>query len=97
MKFKKRGDSLESHLLADYCWIMVGSQRRKIMGALNSEKLPNEIQKETGIRFCNVSRILKSMVKRELIERLDIEERYRLYRLTDKGYEVKNRIHDFQL
>jgi len=97
MEFRKRGDSLETHLLADYCWIMVGSQRKKIIGTLNSEKLPNQIQKETGIRFCNVSRILKGMVERKLIECLDIEKKYRLYRLTDKGYEIKGKIQNYEL
>lgn len=94
MKFKNKPYNMESHLLADFCWVMAGSQRKKIIKVLNSEKIPSQIQKETGIQFCNVSRVLKSMVERELVECLSFEEKYRLYRLTSKGYQIKNKIFD---
>ncbi len=54
-------------LLSDYCWVMVGSQRRKIMNCLSSEKLPSQVKKETGLPFSNVSRVLADMVEKELV------------------------------
>jgi len=83
---------MEDDFLADYCWTAVGSQRRKVITVFNSERLPNQIQKETNLNFCNVSRVLKGMVERGLIERLDFEEKYRLYKLTEKGEAIKNKI-----
>ncbi len=79
-------------LLSDYCWVMVGSQRRKIMNCLSSEKLPSQVKKETGLPFSNVSRVLAEMVEKELVQRLGTEERFRLYSLTEKGNLVRLRM-----
>lgn len=83
---------MEDYLMADYCWTAVGLQRKKVITAFNSVKLPNEIQKETRLNFGNVSRVLRDMVDRGLAERLDFEEKYRLYRLTEKGEAIKSKI-----
>jgi hypothetical protein len=83
---------MAENYLADYCWVIVGSQRRKVITTFGYERIPSQIQKETGISFCNVSRVLHDMVDRGLVECIELEERHRLYRLTGRGTQVTNKI-----
>jgi len=80
-------DLQRSAMLAAYCWVLVGSQRRRILVQLNSVKLPSQICKDTGISDCNVSRVLKELVKRGLVSKTAVEDR-NLYKATDKGLTV---------
>lgn len=78
-------DFVDSSLLSDCYWICSGSQRKEIFKTFNSEKFPNEIQKELNIPFSNVSRVLKAFTDRGILECLQIENGSRIYKLTDKG------------
>lgn len=91
---EKRGNSKSYSFYSDLGWILIGSQRRKIINNFNSEKIPSQIHKETGIKFSNVSRALKSMVERGLVESLNLGScNYKLYKLTERGVQVKNKIY----
>lgn len=83
---------MENAFLADYCWTVSGSNRKKILLSFNSEVIPSQIAKSTKLRFSVVSRALKDMVSRGVVKRIKIDKRKNLYRLTERGMLVVEKI-----
>ncbi len=53
-------------------------------------KMPSQIEKELDLRFTHITRELKFLVGKGLIECINPKERVgRLYRLTKKGKELQ--------
>lgn len=60
--------------------------RQKIFLAIEGYKLPSEIQKKTNLPFSCISRTLKQLRERGLVQVEDLDEgRYRLYSPTKRG------------
>ncbi len=64
------------------------------MKSLDGEVLiPSQIAKNSGIRTNHISKVLAELKAHELVECINPEVRKgRLYRLTDKGEEIVNKI-----
>jgi len=74
----------------DYSWVMRGSQRRKVMKALNKPKLPTELKAETKMSLTNVSKVLKSFEKRGLVKCLTPHLKTgKIYELTERGKKIR--------
>ena len=88
----KKLQSKDEDIYSDYCWTIVGSRRRKVILAFNSEKIPSEIKEATGLRFSHVSKVLREMADREIIKIIELPEGRKLYGLTEKGELIINKI-----
>jgi len=79
---------MNQELIKDYYWIMVGSQRRKVLRNLTENFVPSQIKRKTELNICNVSRVLSNMLSRDIIS-LECEKQ-RLYAITEKGQTLKS-------
>ena len=76
-----------------YSWVIRGNQRRKVMMALGKPKIPTEIKSEAQMSLTNVSKILRAFIKKGLVICLTPDSKTgKIYELTDKGKEVRNRM-----
>jgi len=74
-------------------FVLRAKNRKKVMKALDRPKLPSELAKELKIHISHVSRTLSELEKAGLIECLTPDEKVgRLYRLTNKGKEILEKI-----
>jgi len=85
--------------LSDQMWKEVGyvqssKYRTKVMKSLAEEtKIPSKIAKDTDILQNHMSATLKQLKEHELVECINPEVRKgRLYRLTDKGEKIVNKL-----
>jgi len=73
-----------------YSWIIRGSQRVKILQAMEKPRTPTQIKRETKFALNNVSDILRLFVKFKVAKCLNEKEKLgRLYELTEKGRRIK--------
>jgi predicted transcriptional regulator len=73
-----------------YSWIVRGSQRMKILQAIEKPITPTQIKSVTGFALNNVSDILRLFVKHKIAKCLNEEEKLgRIYELTEKGRRIK--------
>jgi len=76
-------------------FIKRSTQRKKVLNALDNPSMPKEISEATDIRQSHVSRALKQLKGKSLVEILNPEaKRGRLYQLTEKGEEILEEIND---
>lgn len=75
-----------------YSWVIRGSQRIKIIKALDEPKTPTEIQKESNIKFSNLSDNLRLMRKKKLVVCLTPTKTGRLYQLTVNGIFIRDKL-----
>ena len=75
-------------------YIEKSKYRSKVLKTLaNNAKMPSEISKDTGIVQNHISNTLRQLKDHDLVECINPEVRKgRLYRLTDKGDEVVEKI-----
>ncbi|MGD9276881.1 MAG: ArsR family transcriptional regulator [Candidatus Pacearchaeota archaeon] len=79
----------------DYAWVIRGSQKKKIILAMNKPKIPTEIKEETKLGLNNVSDVLREFRKKKLAKCLNPKEKTgRLYKLTPKGMRIKEMIEE---
>jgi len=77
----------------DISYVLRAKNRKRIIKALNEPKLPSQLAEELEMHISHVSRTLNQLQKAEMVECLTPEEKVgRLYRLTEKGKEIRNRI-----
>jgi predicted transcriptional regulator len=77
----------------DYSWIIRGKQRRKVLIAMDREKIPTDISKEARLSLNNTSDTLRSFVKKKIARCINEKEKTgRLYALTKKGKIIRSRI-----
>ena len=77
----------------DSIGFIVRSKYRKQVFEKISKKLiqPSEIEKEVDLRFTHVTRELRNLKDKNLIECINPEDKKgRLYRLTSKGMKLKD-------
>jgi len=77
----------DKETLRKYAYVISSEVRRKIMIALAKKPLtPTQIAEETELNLSQVSRNLKSLREKELVELINPEDKKgRLYRLKEDG------------
>lgn len=85
---------LSDQLLKEYGYVTASKYRAKVMKTLDGEvKIPSQIAKDTEILQNHLSNTLKQLKEHELVECVNPEVRKgRLYRLTDKGEKIVNKV-----
>ena len=85
---------LSDELLIEISYVQISKYRTKTMKSLDGEVLiPSQIAKNSGIRTNHISKVLGELKKHELVECINPEVRKgRLYRLTDKGEKIVDKI-----
>lgn len=84
---------IEGKDVEDFIWIRMGPRRTAILNCMHGMKMPSELRKELRMNFSCVSRILKEMKSRELVEMLVVpNQRNRMYTLTKKGQRIQDKI-----
>ncbi len=85
--------------ISDELWKEVGfvtssTYRTKVLKSLDGEiKMPSEIANDTGILVNHMSNTLRQLKEHELVECLNpANKKGRLYRLTDKGEKVHDKL-----
>ncbi len=80
-------ESNEKDLWVEYAFVIRSEVRKKIMITLSNKPLtPTQIADETELNLSQVSRNLKKLSERGLVELLNPEEKKgRLYRLMENG------------
>ena len=72
-----------------------GKYRKLILGELNkSPALPSELADKLQINRASISRILKDLKERELIDSVSSNSRTVIYRLTKKGKDIAEKLFD---
>ncbi len=77
----------------DYGWILKGSQRRKIIHAMNKAKIPTQIKDDTKLSLNNVSDVLRQFRVKGIAQCINPNEKTgRVYELTKKGMKIRDEI-----
>ena len=80
-------------MIEDYSWVIRGSQRKKILKAMDKPKIPTQIKDATKLSLNNVSDVLRAFRKRKLIQCANPKEKTgRIYKLTTKGMKVREQL-----
>lgn len=73
------------------------SQRKKILEVLNNPSTPTEIAKKTNMYLTHVSRTLKELADKDLIECLTPKERVeKYYKITRLGKGILNQVKEVE-
>ena len=85
---------LSDELLIEISYVQISKYRTKTMKALEDNvKIPSAIARDSGIRTNHISKVLSELKAHELVECINPEVRKgRLYRLTDKGEKIIDKI-----
>lgn len=76
-----------------YSIVFRGSQRRKVVKALDRPKIPTQIKGETKLSLNNVSDVLRLLEKEEIVVCKNPKEKTgRIYQLTPKGMKVREEL-----
>jgi len=77
----------------DYSYVIRGKNRKLVLLALETQKMPTQVAKELKINLPHISRALKELELRGLAKCLTPSERVgRLYILTKEGKEVLKKV-----
>ena len=81
---------MDDELLKNYGYIISSSYREKSVRSLNKcDKIPTDLAKDIGIRTNHVSKVLRELKNRDIVECINENKRKnRVYRLTQKGQDI---------
>lgn len=81
---------MNDEMLIVKAYVEISSYRVKTVKAIGDDiKTPTQIAKDSGIHRNHMSKVLKELKEKEVVECLNEEMRKgRLYRLTEKGKEL---------
>ena len=85
---------LSDEMLTEMSYVQISKYRTKVMKALEGDvKIPTAIANDSGIRTNHISKVLGELKDHELVECINPEVRKgRLYRVTDKGEKIVDKI-----
>ncbi len=85
---------ISDEMLTEMSYVKISKYRTKVMKSLDDDvKIPTIIAKDSGIRTNHISKVLAELKAHELVECINPEvKKGRLYRLTDKGKEIVNKL-----
>lgn len=76
-----------------YSWVVRGSQRRKIISALDKPKIPTEIKNDTKLSIAHVSSVLKQFQEKSMADCLTPRVHSgKIYTLTKKGMIIREQV-----
>ena len=75
-------------------YVQISKYREKTLKSIGDEvKIPTHIAKDSGIRTNHISKVLRELKSKDIVECINEEARKgRLYRLTDTGKDVLDNI-----
>lgn len=73
------------HIFEDYAFVTAGKKRTEVLKLLSFPRTPTELAKLLKVHANVISRILKDLSSRELVEQHELKGRKKTYRLTKKG------------
>ncbi|WP_407424039.1 winged helix-turn-helix domain-containing protein [Methanobrevibacter sp.] len=78
---------MDDELLKKYAYVISSTHRVRVMNGLDGDVItPTQISKKVGLEPKYVSKVLRELKEKELVECINEEYRKgRLYRLTDGG------------
>jgi DNA-binding MarR family transcriptional regulator len=80
-------------MIKESSWVVRGSQRKKILEALENPKIPTQLKEETKLSLNNVSDVLKVLSEKGLVKCINpLEKTGRFYELTTKGSKVREEL-----
>ena len=80
----------------DYAWVIRGTQRKKVISAINSPKIPTQIKDTAKLSLNNVSDILREFRKKKIVQCINPEDKTgRIYKLTSKGMKIKEMVEKY--
>lgn len=81
-------------LLKLKAYVEISSYRLKVIKTIGNDiKIPTKIAKDSGIRTNHISKVLKELKDKNIIECINEEARKgRLYRLTPIGIQIYNEV-----
>lgn len=84
--------------LEDAGFILRSEYRKKVFLLLSNPIMPSKVSKELGIRLTHITRELRFLRERGLVECLNpMDKTGRLYQLTLKGKKLKKNMYDKNL
>jgi len=79
-----------------YSWVINGSQKRKIIKALDKPRIPTRIKEKTKLSLNNVSDVLREFRKKKIVKCMNPEEKKgRIYELTSKGMRIREKVEEY--
>lgn len=76
-----------------YSLVVRGSQRKKVVKALDRPKIPTQIKEKTKLSLNNVSDVLRLLEKIDVVKCSNPEEKTgRVYKLTEKGMKIREEL-----
>lgn len=90
----KESVKIDDETLKKYAFVSISSYRTRTVKSLKGDvKMPTEIAKDTGIRRNHISKVLRELKDSGVAECINEEARRgRLYRLTDAGEEIVEKL-----
>jgi predicted transcriptional regulator len=73
------------HVFHDYAFVVSGKKRKEVLELLVDPRTPTELAKMLKVHANVITRILKDLAGRELVESHEIKGRKKTYRLTKRG------------
>ena len=87
---------MDDETLKKYAYVNISSYRKKAVKSLNDDmKIPTQLAADTGIRRIHISKVLRELKEKGVVECINEEaKRGRLYRLTKVGEDIADKIDD---
>ncbi|GAF95619.1 unnamed protein product, partial [marine sediment metagenome] len=76
-----------------YSWVLRGKQRKLVVKHLDKPKIPSQLKKDCDLAISHISKILKELVSKNIVECLTPKIHMgRIYRLTKKGEFIRKEL-----
>lgn len=72
-------------LFHDYAFVVAGKKRKEVVKLLIDPRTPTELAKLLGVHANVITRIIKDLSERQLVESHELKGRKKTYRLTKRG------------
>lgn len=69
----------------DYAFVVSGKKRKEVVKLLIDPRTPTELAKLLGVHANVITRIIKDLASRQLVESHELQGRKKTYRLTKRG------------
>lgn len=72
-------------LFHDYAFVVAGKKRKEVVKLLGYPRTPTELAKLLNVHANVITRIIKDLASRELVQSHELQGRKKTYRLTKRG------------
>jgi predicted transcriptional regulator len=72
-------------LFHDFAFVVSGKKRKEVVKLLIDPRTPTELAKLLGVHANVITRIIKDLASRELVQSHELQGRKKTYRLTKRG------------